>query len=70
MIPHPREAQSRTGVTDFGHLADNGHNKIPTVPQATVARANGRLDDEGGLRLNQAVLVLLGLPAPRAKRET
>jgi mRNA interferase MazF len=44
--------------------------KITTVPKTKVVALIGRLDDEDILRLNQAVLVFLGLAAsPRARRE-
>jgi mRNA interferase MazF len=44
--------------------------KITTVPKAKVGARIGRLDDEDMLRLNQAVLVFLGLAvSPRTKRE-
>jgi mRNA interferase MazF len=44
--------------------------KITTVPKTKVGALVGRLDDEDILRLNQAVLVFLGLAAsPRARRE-
>jgi mRNA interferase MazF len=44
--------------------------KITTVPKAKVGVQIGRLDDEDMLRLNQAVLVFLGLAvSPRTKRE-
>jgi mRNA interferase MazF len=44
--------------------------KISTVPKTKVGAHIGRLDDEDILRLNQAVLVFLGLAAsPRASRE-
>jgi mRNA interferase MazF len=42
--------------------------KITTVPKAKVGARVGRLDDEDILRLNQAVLVFLGLAlSPRTK---
>ena len=45
--------------------------KITTVPKTKVGAHVGRLDDEDILRLNQAVLVFLGLASsPRVKRET
>ncbi len=45
--------------------------KITTVPKTKVGLHIGRLDDEDILRLNQAILVFLGLAvSPRAKRET
>jgi mRNA interferase MazF len=44
--------------------------KITTVAKAKVGARVGRLDDEDILRLNQAVLVFLGLAvSPRASRE-
>ena len=44
--------------------------KITTVPKAKVGARVGRLDDEDLMRLNQAVLVFLGLGvSPRTKRE-
>jgi len=44
--------------------------KITTVPKTKVGARVGRLDDEDILRLNQAVLVFLGLAvSPRVKRE-
>ncbi len=43
--------------------------KISTVPKTKVGAHVGRLDDEDILRLNQAVLVFLGLAAsPRRKQ--
>ena len=38
--------------------------KITTVPKTKVGARIGRLDDEDILRLNQAVLVFLGLAGP------
>jgi mRNA interferase MazF len=44
--------------------------KITTVPKSKIGAQVGRLDDEDILRLNQAVLVFLGLAvSPRTKRE-
>jgi mRNA interferase MazF len=43
--------------------------KITTVPKTKVGARVGRLDDEDILRLNQALLVFLGLAAsPRTKQ--
>jgi mRNA interferase MazF len=43
--------------------------KITTVPKSKVGARIGRLDDEDIVRLNQAVLVFLGLTvSPRTKR--
>jgi mRNA interferase MazF len=44
--------------------------KITTVPKTRVGARVGRLDDQDILRLNQAVLIFLGLAvSPRTKRE-
>ncbi|HEX4078410.1 MAG TPA: type II toxin-antitoxin system PemK/MazF family toxin [Rhizomicrobium sp.] len=44
--------------------------KITTVPKSKVGAHVGRLDDEDILRLNQAILVFLGLAvSPRTQRE-
>ena len=44
--------------------------KISTVPKTKVGARVGRLDDEDILRLNQAMLVFLGLAvSPRARQE-
>lgn len=44
--------------------------KITTVPKAKVGTHIGRLDDEDILRLNQAVLVFLGLAvSPRTRKD-
>ncbi|MHB1303807.1 MAG: type II toxin-antitoxin system PemK/MazF family toxin [Acidiphilium sp.] len=44
--------------------------KITTVPKAKVGARVGRLDDEDILRLNQALLVFLGLAvSPRINRQ-
>lgn len=44
--------------------------KITTVPKSKVGARVGRLDDEDILRLNQALLVFLGLAvSPRAGRK-
>jgi mRNA interferase MazF len=43
--------------------------KITTVPKSKIGTRVGRLDDEDVLRLNQAVLVFLGLAtSPRSKQ--
>jgi mRNA interferase MazF len=43
--------------------------KISTVPKAKIGMRVGRLDDEDILRLNQTVLVFLGLAvSPRTKQ--
>jgi len=44
--------------------------KITTVPKSKVGSRIGRLDDEDIVRLNQAILVFLGLAtSPRTRRE-
>jgi mRNA interferase MazF len=44
--------------------------KITTVPKAKIGARIGQLDEEDILRLNQALLVFLGLAvSPRAKQE-
>lgn len=44
--------------------------KITTVPKSKVGLQVGRLDDDDILRLNQAILVFLGLAvSPRMNRE-
>ena len=43
--------------------------KIATIPKSKVGARVGRLDDEDILRLNQAVLVFLGLAvSPRTQQ--
>ena len=43
--------------------------KITTVPKAKIGAQVGRLDDDDVLRLNQAILVFLGLAlSPRTRR--
>jgi mRNA interferase MazF len=43
--------------------------KITTVPKSRIGTRIGRLDDEDILRLNQAVLVFLGLAATRRSKQ-
>ena len=44
--------------------------KITTVPKSRIGSHVGRLDDEYVLRLNQAILVFVGLAtSPRTRRE-
>jgi mRNA interferase MazF len=44
--------------------------KLTSIPKARLGRRIGRLDDEDVLRLNQALLVFLGLAAsPRTRGE-
>jgi mRNA interferase MazF len=63
----PVEPNERNGLrADCRMMVD----KITTVPKSKVGARVGRLDDEDILRLNQAVLVFLGLAvSPRMSRE-
>ena len=67
----PVQPNERNGLRTMCRLMVD---KISTVPKAKVGARVGRLDDEDILRLNQAVLVFLGLAAsfegvsPRAIR--
>jgi mRNA interferase MazF len=64
----PVEANERNGLRATCRLMVD---KITTVPKSKVGQHVGRLDDEDILRLNQAVLVFLGLAvSPRTIRET
>ena len=63
----PVEPNDRNGLRATCHLMVD---KITTVPKTRVGSRVGRLDDEDILRLNQAVLVFLGLAvSPRTKQE-
>ena len=62
----PVEPNERNGLRTACRLMAD---KITTVPKTKVGARVGRLDDEDILRLNQAVLVFLGLAvSPRTKR--
>jgi len=62
----PVEPNERNGLRTACRLMVD---KITTVPKIKVGAHVGRLDDEDILRLNQAVLVFLGLTvSPRIKR--
>jgi mRNA interferase MazF len=54
----PVEPNDRNGLLATSRLMVD---KITTVPKSKVAAQIGRLDDEDMLRLNQAILVFLGL---------
>ena len=56
------EPNERNGLRSTCRLIVN---EITTVPKAKIGARIGRLDDEDILRLNRAVLVFLGLAAPR-----
>src|SRR5712672_3310598 len=61
----PVEPNERNGLRVACRLMVD---KVTTVPKSEVGRQIGRLDDEDVLRLNQAVLVFLGLgTSPRNK---
>jgi len=63
----PVEPNERNGLRAAGRLMVD---KISTVSKTKVGARIGRLDEEDILRLNQAVLVFLGLTvSPRASRE-
>jgi mRNA interferase MazF len=63
----PVEPNDRNGLRSVCRLMVD---KITTVPKSKLGSRIGRLDDEDILRLNQAVLVFLGLAvSPRSKRE-
>ena len=63
----PVEPNERNGLRSSSRLMVD---KITTVPKSKVGERIGRLDDEDMVRLNQAVLVFLGLAvSPRAGRK-
>ena len=63
----PVEPNDRNGLLATSRLMVD---KITTVPKSKVGAQIGRLDDEDILRLNQALLVFLGLAtSPRARPE-
>jgi mRNA interferase MazF len=63
----PVEPNERNGLRAVCRLMVD---KITTVPKSKVGSKIGRLDDEDMLRLNQAILVFLGLAvSPRTKQE-
>ena len=63
----PAEPNDRNGLPATGRLMVD---KITTIPKSKVGAQIGRLDDEDMLRLNQAILILLGLAtSPRTRLE-
>ena len=63
----PVQPNERNGLRAACHLMVD---RISTVPKTKVGTRVGRLDDEDVLRLNQAVLVFLGLAvSPRTRQE-
>lgn len=66
LIRLPVEPSARNGLRANSRLMVD---KITTVPKSRVGERIGRLDDEDVVRLNQAVMVFLGLAvSPRAVR--
>jgi len=62
----PVEPSERNGLRTACRLMVD---KITTVPKSKIGTHVGRLDDEDILRLNQAMVVFLGLAAsPRTRR--
>jgi mRNA interferase MazF len=62
----PVEPNERNGLRSSSRLMVD---KITTVPKLRVGEQVGRLDDEDVIRLNQAVMVFLGLAvSPRSGR--
>lgn len=60
------EPNERNGLRSSSQLMVD---KITTVPKSKVGERIGRLDDEDMVRLNQAVLVFLGLAvSPKTKQ--
>lgn len=63
----PVEPSERNGLRSLSRLMVD---KITTVPKSKVGERVGRLDDEDVVRLNQAVMVFLGLAvSPRTGRK-
>jgi mRNA interferase MazF len=63
----PVEPSERNGLRSLSRLMVD---KITTVPKSKVGQRIGRLDDEDVVRLNQAVMVFLGLAvSPRTGRK-
>lgn len=61
------EPNERNGLRSTSRLMVD---KITTVPKSKVGERIGRLDDEDMVRLNQAVMVFLGLAvSPRTGRK-
>src|ERR1700677_790196 len=63
----PVESSERNGLHSSSRLMVD---KITTVPKSKVGERIGRLDEEDVIRLNQAMMVFLGLAvSPRTGRE-
>jgi mRNA interferase MazF len=61
LIRLPVEPAERNGLRAVSHLMID---KITTVSKRKLVRRTGRLSDEEMVRVNRAVLVLLGLAGP------
>ena len=61
----PVEPNERNGLRSPSRLMAD---KITTVPKSKVGERIGRLDDEDMVRLNQAVMVFLGLAAAHSEK--
>jgi mRNA interferase MazF len=62
----PVEPNARNGLRTACRLMVD---KVTTVPKSKIGAQVGRLDDDDILRLNQAILVFLGLAvSPRTRR--
>jgi mRNA interferase MazF len=62
----PVELNARNGLRTACRLMVD---KVRTVPKSKIGAQVGRLDDDDILRLNQAILVFLGLAvSPRTRR--
>jgi mRNA interferase MazF len=59
------EASDRNGLLEASQLMVD---KLTTVPRSKLGRRIGRLADEDVLRLNQAILVFLGLAGSPRRR--
>jgi mRNA interferase MazF len=63
----PVEPNERNGLRSICRVMVD---KITSVPKTKIGKRIGRLDDDDILRLNQALLVFLGLAiSPRAARQ-
>ncbi|GGA80099.1 putative endoribonuclease MazF [Brucella endophytica] len=62
----PIEPNERNNLRTMSHLMVD---KVTTVPKAKIGSLVGRLDDEDIVRLNQSMMVFLGLATgPKTKR--
>ena len=67
LIRLPVEPNERNGLRVASRLMVD---KLTTVPKSKLGSPIGRLDDEDMLRLNQALIVFLGLAvSPRIRRK-